>query len=128
MAAIDFCCTERLGMASVLLRDLAAVVVLEAMTVISSVSTLFCIILVGVRETLNVQLLLSATCISAPTCQKPAGNWFLCCPFNDAACPAAMYCCTLFLLHPSWCPVFCQFPRHVEDVCPSLTLNPHKKQ
>ncbi len=74
MAAIDLCCTELLGMALVLLRYLAAVVVLEAMTVISSVSTLFCIILVGVRETLNVQLLLSATCISAPTCQNAAGN------------------------------------------------------
>ena len=74
MAAIDFCCTKRLGMASVLLRDLAAAVVLEAMTVISLLSTLFCIILVGVRETFNVQLLLSVTCISAPTCQNPEGN------------------------------------------------------
>ena len=78
--------------------------------------------------TFNVRLILSATCISAPTCQKPTGNWFLCCPFTNAACPAAIYCCTLFLLHPSWCPALCKSRGHVADVCPSSTLNPQKKQ
>ena len=58
----------------ILIWDFSAVVVFDAMTVMSSSSTSDCIIGVGVRETFDVQFRLSTTCISAPTCQNPAGN------------------------------------------------------
>ena len=131
VAAIVCRGTYWLGLTLLLLcRDLTAVVVLDVIMVTSSSSTSSCVLLiwVGVGESTNVRFILSATCNSAPTCQNPAGNWFLCCPLMDAACPAAMYCCTFCLLHPSWCPGFRQSCGHVADVCPSSTSNPHEKQ
>ncbi len=55
-------------------RALTVAVVFDAMTVILSSFTVDLIIDVGVRETFDVRFKLSATCISAPTCQNPAGN------------------------------------------------------